>query len=102
MVKKATHDLTTGTSACITLEPPPYYPQDSQLLIEASLAARLEVAHDDPQLSYVLHELLQVLLQVIKLLRHVSCAGSVFYVSSPLAARHAPVTLRTVPVQHRA
>lgn len=42
----------------------------SQLLVEAGLAAGLEVADDDAELPDVLHELLQVLLQRVELLRH--------------------------------
>lgn len=42
----------------------------SQLLVEPGLATGLEVADDDAELPDVLHELLQVLLQVVKLLRH--------------------------------
>lgn len=42
----------------------------SQLLVEPGLAARLEVADDNAELPDVLHELLQVLLQVVKLLCH--------------------------------
>lgn len=42
----------------------------SQLLVEPRLAAGLEVADDDAELPDVLHELLQVLLQVVELLRH--------------------------------
>ena len=43
---------------------------DSQLLVEPGLAAGLEVADDNAELPDVLHELLQVLLQVVELLRH--------------------------------
>ena len=42
----------------------------SQLLVEPGLAAGLEVADDDAELPDVLHELLQVLLQVVELLSH--------------------------------
>lgn len=42
----------------------------SQFLVEASLTAGLEVADDDAELPDVLHELLQVLLQRVELLRH--------------------------------
>ena len=42
----------------------------SQLLVEPGLAAGLEVADDNAELPDVLHELLQVLLQVVELLRH--------------------------------
>lgn len=42
----------------------------SQLLVEPGLAAGLEVADDDAELPDVFHELLQVLLQVVELLRH--------------------------------
>lgn len=41
-----------------------------QFLVEPGLAAGLEVADDDPELPDVLHELLQMLLQVVELLRH--------------------------------
>lgn len=41
-----------------------------QFLVEPSLAAGLEVADDDAELPDILHELLQVLLQVVELLRH--------------------------------
>lgn len=41
-----------------------------QLLVEPGLAAGLEVADDNAELPDVLHELLQVLLQVVELLCH--------------------------------
>jgi len=42
----------------------------SQLLVEPRLAAGLEVADDDPQLSNVLDEFLQVLFEVVEFFRH--------------------------------
>lgn len=49
---------------------PAHSGRHAQLLVEPGLAARLEVADDDAELPDVLHELLQVLLQVVELLRH--------------------------------
>lgn len=43
---------------------------DSQFLVETGLAARLEVAYYDPQLSNILDKFLQMLLQVVELFRH--------------------------------
>lgn len=58
----------------LRVEPPPLHRlpprRRSQFLAEPGLAAGLEVADDDAELPNVLHELLQVLLQVVKLLRH--------------------------------
>lgn len=44
---------------------------DSQFLVQTGLAARLEVANNDPQLSNILDKFLQMLLQVVKSLRHI-------------------------------
>lgn len=48
----------------------------SQLLVEPGLAAGLEVTDNDTELPDVLHELLQVLLQVVELLRHGPAANT--------------------------
>lgn len=59
----------------------------SQFLIEARLAAGLEVADDDAQLPDVLHELLQVLLQRVELFRHAAASGQA---GTDRPARHLP------------
>lgn len=43
---------------------------DSQFLVESCLAAGLEVADDDSQLSNILDKFLQMLLQVIEFFGH--------------------------------
>ena len=45
---------------------------DSQFLVEYCLAAGLEVADDDSQLSNILDKFLQMLLQIIKFFSHLN------------------------------
>lgn len=47
-----------------------YIEEYSQFLVKNGLAARLEVADDDSQLSNILNKFLQMFLQAIKFLSH--------------------------------